>query len=41
MNPSDYWSLFAIEAERIGSPLYAHLARQIRDDPPVPDDPPA
>lgn len=35
MSASDYWSLFAIEAERIGSPLYAHLARQIRDDPPV------
>lgn len=32
MTPSDYWSLFAIEAERIGSPLYARLARHIRDD---------
>ena len=32
MSESDYWSLFAIEAERIGSPLYASLARQIRDD---------
>jgi hypothetical protein len=33
MSGSDYWSLFAIEAERIGSPLYARLARHIRDDP--------
>ncbi|MFM7739758.1 MAG: DUF2332 family protein, partial [Planctomycetota bacterium] len=32
MTGSDYWSLFAIEAERIGSPLYASLARHIRDD---------
>jgi hypothetical protein len=32
MSESDYWSLFAIEADRIGSPLYASLARHIRDD---------
>lgn len=32
MSVDDYWSLFAIEAERIGSPLYASLALHIRDD---------
>lgn len=32
MSESDYWHLFAVEAERIGSPLYASLARHIRDD---------
>ena len=29
---TDYWTMFADEAKRIGSPLYAHLAANIRDN---------
>lgn len=32
MQDEDYWSLFAAEAARIGSPLYNELALKIRDD---------
>lgn len=32
MQDDDYWSMFAAEAARIGSPLYSMLALRIRDD---------
>ncbi|MEQ1754848.1 MAG: DUF2332 domain-containing protein [Micropepsaceae bacterium] len=32
MQESDYWTIFADEATRIGSPLYGNLALKIRED---------